>query len=294
VPQRHPVDERREAGGETSGRLVALLLREPCVAGEVDEADRRGSFDPLVQAGALEHCLGRLDGVLRPHVLAVPFVDRGERGPHQRGHVTTGRGSPPHQLRRARSRATTRILDLFDVEVGFRGHQPSEVVRVGAEQSPDRILGAADVEDAPSEVRDHDVVGPGQVVRVGRDEPHRPLDRRQQIHRHPPLLGELAVRPVQPWRELPPGRFEEVEGQLSGRRRGQDRFRGEAGLLPHVQEGRDVSILLAVALALRPDHAQVDQTADVGDVDSRAPGDVLDRELHPTASSGHDGRSLGG
>jgi hypothetical protein len=40
-----------------------------------------------------------------------------------------------------------------------------------------------------------------------------------------------------------------------------------------------VRILLAVAVAFRPDHAQVDQTADVRDVDPRAPGNVLDREL---------------
>jgi hypothetical protein len=102
-----------------------------------------------------------------------------------------------------------------------------------------------------------------------------------------PLLRELAVRPVQPRRELPSGRLEEVEGQLPGRGRGEDQLGGEAGLLPHVQESRDVRILLAVAVTFRPDHAQVDQTADVRDVDPRAPGDVLDRELHrrPPASA---------
>jgi magnesium-transporting ATPase (P-type) len=67
----------------------------------------------------------------------------------------------------------------------------------------------------------------------------------------------------------------EVTG-IGGR---EDRLGREAGLLTHVQQGRDVRILFAVADAFGPERAQVDQTADVRDVDPGAPGNVLDREL---------------
>ena len=56
-----------------------------------------------------------------------------------------------------------------------------------------------------------DVVRLGELIRIGGDEPHRPVDRLQEIHRNAPLLRELAVGPVQPRRELPSRRLEEVE-----------------------------------------------------------------------------------
>jgi hypothetical protein len=47
-----------------------------------------------------------------------------------------------------------------------------------------------------------------------------------------------------------------------------------------VEERRHVRVLLAVAVSLRLERAKVDQSADVRDVDTGAPRDVLDRELH--------------
>jgi len=41
-----------------------------------------------------------------------------------------------------------------------------------------------------------------------------------------------------------------------------------------------VRVLFAVAVAFRSERSQVDQAADVRDVDPGAPGNVLDRELH--------------
>jgi hypothetical protein len=41
-----------------------------------------------------------------------------------------------------------------------------------------------------------------------------------------------------------------------------------------------VRVFFAVAVAFGSERSQVDQAADVRDVDASAPGDVLDRELH--------------
>jgi hypothetical protein len=41
-----------------------------------------------------------------------------------------------------------------------------------------------------------------------------------------------------------------------------------------------VRVLFAVAVAFRSERSQVDQAADVRDVNPGAPGDVLDRELY--------------
>ena len=74
--------------------------------------------------------------------------------------------APSHQLRFGDSGPPT-LLDLLHVQVGLGGNQPSEVVRVDVEETPDRVLGSTDVEDGPSEVRYQGVVGPRPALAIG-------------------------------------------------------------------------------------------------------------------------------
>src|SRR5919107_1280777 len=79
---REVADQRGQPPGDLGGGLVAALLGQLGVAGEVDEADRRRPRDPLAEPRPLQALLHVVDGVLGPDVLAVAPVDL-QQGPLQ-------------------------------------------------------------------------------------------------------------------------------------------------------------------------------------------------------------------
>ena len=69
------VHQRGQPPGDLGGDLVAAFLGQLGVAGQVDEADRRGLRHPLLQSRSLERLLDVVDGVLGPDMLAMAPVD---------------------------------------------------------------------------------------------------------------------------------------------------------------------------------------------------------------------------
>src|SRR5207245_518653 len=79
VPHRRALYEARQLARQIRRSVVAALLRQAGVAGQVQEADRRWPLQPAVEAGPVECHLEAAEDVAEPGVRLLAVVDRKER-----------------------------------------------------------------------------------------------------------------------------------------------------------------------------------------------------------------------
>lgn len=203
----------------------------------------------------------------------MPWSSTGPTSDHQTIDPPANFGAAAHELRLVRTGLIAKRFDVLHVQVGLRNDEPAEVVCVHAEQPPDGLLGATDVEDEPSQVHHRDVLGSGAV------------DRAQQLDRDPARLGDLPVRALEQRRELPTPATRGSRGTGHPHRPRRRSTRPRARRSPTRREVRRRARPARRKRPPRVTGTEIHQPPDEGDVDARSLGHVLDRALHEASSS---------
>ena len=189
--------------------LVTLLLREPRVPGQVDEADRRGPLHLLEQPLTLHRDLGMVYRMLDPDVLAMAGVDVDDGSLDEPDHLISESSSELEQLPLILPGSSEPLFDLHLVELSLGLRDPTEAVRVDAEQSECRSLLGANANERRDQLDQFAVALASPVGGRRRREADRFVDRLDQPVRHVQLSAEIeegglqALRAGHDWRVQP-------------------------------------------------------------------------------------------
>jgi hypothetical protein len=105
------------------------------------------------------------------------------------------------------------------------------------------------------------------------------------MRRDPVLLRKLPVRDRQRLRQRPRRRVQEVERQRAGVHGFEDRGRGQARALPHVEQRGHVDVAFLVGVVVAKQGPKLMEAADVVVLHPRPPDELLARDRHENSSS---------
>jgi hypothetical protein len=277
-----------------SGDLVAAFLGEPGVAGQVDEADGGRPRHPLLEPRGLERLLDVVDGVLGPDVLAMAPVDL-EDGPLQQpdGPVPEP-AAALDQLALVEAGRPEAALDVGLVELRLGLGDPAQAVGVHGQEAQGRVVVRPGAPEQLGDVEHGDVVLARAGAGLRRREAERLVQGPQERQRHIPVVRELPVGTVQPFRPGHHRPVEEAKRQRPPLDQLSDRLDREPSPRPGVQQAGPPDLPWAELRLVGGQGAERDQPAHEALGDAGSLGDLPDPLRHPpqllssVVTAGHD------
>ena len=273
VVDRRALHQRRQPLRQVGRGIVAALVGEPRVAGDVQEADRRRSRGGGEHAGSGQRLLEAADDVVRPgvHLPRVPQRHQGLVRRLVQPHRLLGRGGRT-QFLRAPSPRQHRLHQVRAPGVRLcLGHAP-QAVTGHPQPSADRYRSKADIHLGLDE-RDHRELALAHAIAGLRGGSTGALpDLQQQLQRQAGALADLLERLVAEGGEARKHRrVHEVQGEDSRADAGRQVLRADPRALQGPRHLRPTQVAHAEPI-IRIGHqdAQLDQPIQIGAIAAAA------------------------
>ena len=266
-----PRDGRRHVGG----RIIASLLGQPRVAGDVEETDRRQSLEAAVDAEPLHHHLEPIDDVGGPRTRLLRVI-HGEEGLLPKWRDPVGEVGVPDLLR-ALARRHRRLDHLGRPPRSLLFGDPPRALSLDTEETLDGRRPESLRELELDERHDLHLVLAKSVIGRGLRHADRLADDHQQLEWDPGPVADLPERFSREGCEaLVAGRVEELERQGTALHGCADAVEWDPGILERSghQHAAHVARRETIRFLGRKD-AELHQSSEIGGLDTGPPSGVL-------------------